>query len=168
MNTKFDKSELVKVIIQTIQQDLQNLAETEKKIREETTHEESKPENEYDTRAIESGYLAKAHSKRMLELNETLAAIRFLKIKNFTQADPIEASALVKIDIQGRPGWFFYLPSGGGVSVEFQSEKIQLITPASPLGDSLLGLYVGDVAIVEQLAPGGKITTKEYAILDVV
>lgn len=164
---RIDKSLLVKAIIQEIQKNLQQLADTEKSIREETTHEESKPENEYDTRAIESGYLAKAHSKRLLELNETLAAIRFLEIKSFTDQDPIAASALVKINVAGTPGWYFYLPSGGGLVIDFAGQRIQLITPASPLGEAIQDLMVGDFAVVEKVSAKGAVSTKEYEILEI-
>ena len=47
-------------------------------------------------------------------------------------------------------------------TLSFQNEKIQVIAPTSPLGESLLGLYAGDIATVEM-----QNDTKEYEILTV-
>jgi len=46
--------------------------------------------------------------------------------------------------------------------LRINDEILQIVTPQSPLGEALMGMYVGDVAIVDV----GSVT-KEYEILDI-
>lgn len=146
-----------------LESDLHQLEESIQAAKEEATHEESKPENEYDTRALETGYLVKAQSKRILDSKEVIGTFKYITLKKFSAKDPIQGSALIRIDNQGREQILFYMPSGGGRVVTYQGVKIQIITPSSPLGESLLGLREGDVAVVEH---GDEV--KEFEILEVV
>ena len=41
------------------------------------------------------------------------------------------------------------MSKGGGIQLTIDTMPVQIITPHSPLGEALLGLKVGDVAIVE-------------------
>lgn len=157
-----DKNKIVELFIHQLESELSTLETSIKAAREEATHEESKPENEYDTRALEAGYLVKAQSKRVLDAKEMLSAFKHVSIKNFGPNTPIESTALITLDINSKTQWFFYMPSGGGAAVEYGGVKIQVITPTSPLGEALLGLKEGDIAIVEQGTD-----VKEYEILSV-
>ena len=127
------------------------------------TNEESRPENEYDTRGLEASYLAGAQAKRVAELEKDIHDLKQLKIQNFTTQDPIRSTALIEVDHLGKTQWMFLLPRGGGRILELNHQKIQVITPTSPLGEALLGLKVGDVAIVE-----ANLDTKEYEILSLI
>ena len=157
-----NKQKIVESFIAILESDLKQIEEIIKNAKEEATHEESKPENEYDTRAIESGYLVKAQSKRVLDAKEALAAFKHTELKSFTDKSKIQATALIEVDHNGKTLWFFYMPAGGGYSATIEGKKIQVITPSSPLGESLLGLTSGDVASVEH---GDEI--KEYEILSI-
>lgn len=156
------KQELIQKFIAELEAELTMLEAQIKANKEEATHEESKPENEYDTRALEMGYLVKAQSKRILDAKETLAAFKHTPARDFSRDDSIAATALVELEMHGKSQWFLYMPSGGGVSVDFDGYKVQVMTPSSPLGGALLGLKEGDIATVES----GK-DVKEYEILSV-
>lgn len=158
-----NKRQIVDAIIAKLESDLKTLIQANKAALDEATHEESKPENEYDTRALETGYLVKAQSKRILEAKETLAAFRHFTFEDFKPDEAIRSTALFQLDMNGKEKWFLYMNLGGGVSVQVGGESIQVITPASPLGESLLGLKVGDLAVVES----GK-DRKEYEVLSLV
>lgn len=159
---KIDKSALV----QQIQKELQISFETSKAAAlatyEDATHEESKPENEYDTRGLEASYLAGAQGKRLAEIEEVFAMYKFLQLKNLTAKDPIQLSALVEARHNGKTLYIFLVPKGGGMTVPFDGLNIQVVASHSPLGESLLGLHVGDEALVES-----QTRTLEYEILDV-
>ena len=162
MSSKFNKSEIIAQFLTKMEDEIKLLSQNLKDIQAETTHEESKPENEYDTRAIESGYLAKAQSIRLLDAKDALAAFKSVEIKKFTEASPISTSALIQVDYEGKKLWFLYMPAGGGYSIQYQGIKIQVVTSKSPLGDALLGLKLGDISVVE--SPEGP---KEYEILQI-
>jgi len=157
-----DKKKLIAHIRAELEKDLLVLKESERTTREAATHEESKPENEYDTRALEASYLAGAQSKRITDTEELLVIFKHIEPKAFTDKDPISATALVETELNGKSSYFFVMNKGGGVNVHFEGKKIQVITPNSPLGEALLGLKVGDTALLEQ---GNR--TLEYDILSI-
>lgn len=126
------------------------------------TGEESQPENEYDTRALEASYLAGAQAKRVLELEAALTALKFIDLKSFGPKSKIQATALVKIDNGEKQSRVFLAPIRASLTVHVEGDAIQVITPQSPLGEALIGLGVGDVALVDKTEE-----TLEYEILGI-
>ena len=157
-----DKAKIVEAIRQQLEKDLKVLQEAALIAYEAATNEESKPENEYDTRALESSYIAGAQAKRAGEIEEQLTAYKYLELKKFTDKDPIASTALVELEHNGKQMHVFMMSRGGGMSLKLDGQTIQVVTPSSPLGETLLGLKVGDTALVEV---GGNI--KEYDILSI-
>jgi transcription elongation GreA/GreB family factor len=157
-----DKKKLIAHIRAELEKDLLILKEAERATREAATHEESKPENQYDTRALEASYLAGAQSKRITDTEDILVIFKHVEPKNFTDQDRISATALVEAELNGKKSYFFVMSKGGGLSVTFEGMKIQVITPSSPLGGALLGLKAGDSALLEK---GSQIL--EYEILSI-
>lgn len=149
-------------MIEQLERDMTAAIAAAKTTYEAATHEESKPENEYDTRGLEASYLAGAQEKRVAEIEELLSICKRLKIKTFTKNDPISSTALVEVELNSKKSFVFLLPKGGGQTLRFEDHSVQVITPASPLGEALLGLKVGDAALVEM----GD-TSKEYEILSI-
>lgn len=144
-----DKKKLVEAIRTQITQDISVLKEAALATYEAATHEESKPENEYDTRGLEASYLAGAQAKRISEMEELLVICKHLDIKDFGPQDKINSTALVEVEHNGKHSFFFILVKGGGLSVAFEGKTIQVITPNSPLGEALQDLRKGDIATVE-------------------
>jgi hypothetical protein len=113
------------------------------------TNEESKPENEYDTRALEASYLAGAQAKRVQEIEGVIQDFHRTSFKEFNARDPIDISALVGFNLDGRPSVALIMPKGGGVRIDFNDQSIQIVTPSSVLGETLMGLSVADHAEFE-------------------
>lgn len=157
-----DKTKLLDQIREKLEAERLVLIEAAKATYEAATHEESKPENEYDTRGLEASYLAGAQAKRVGDIEEMIAICRNLNLKSFNDKTPIAASALVQVDYNGKKSYVFLMPKGGGIIVPFEGKNIQVIAPNSPLGTALLGLKTGDVASVETADD-----IKEYEILSV-
>ena len=155
-----DKQKLIKDLIQQLESDLQALKVAALANYEAATHEENKPENEYDTRGLEASYIAGAQAKRAGEIEELIFTFRDIQIRHFTKTDPIQSTALVEVSHQGKKSFVFVLPKGGGVILKVGSTPVQTVTPTSPLGEALMGLKVGDLALVET---GAK--TREYETL---
>ncbi|HWU44008.1 MAG TPA: GreA/GreB family elongation factor [Bdellovibrio sp.] len=145
-----DKAKLIEHIREQLTKDLAVLKAAARATAEAATHEESKPENEYDTRGLEASYLAGAQSKRIVETEELLVLYKHVELKNFSTSDVISSTALVEVELNDKKNFFFILPKGGGINVDFAGKRIQVVTPNSPLGEALLGLKVGQVAIVER------------------
>lgn len=161
-NNKVDKNKLIEMLLQQAEQELKVVKESAKETYDAATNEESKPENEYDTRALEASYLAMAQSKRIGELEELITTYKFTEMKDFSANDSIGPSALVEVRLNDKISYVFMMPKGGGHVVQFQGHPVQIITPNSPLGEALQGLKVGDDAVVEIGTQ-----TREYEILAV-
>lgn len=144
-----NKKDLVAHFIKQLEIDLAASKEAARNSREAATNEESKPENQYDTRALEASYLAGAQAHRVVQINEVLVTLQTLPIREFSKQDPVAATALVKIDMDGKKSRLFVLPKGGGVNLKYEGENIQIVTTSSSLGEAILGLKVGDVAEFE-------------------
>jgi hypothetical protein len=110
--------------------------------REGATHEEAKPENDKDTRALEQSYLARGEALRIEELRTGLAEVRALRPRPARDADPASLCALVITeDEDGVEATLWLAPHGGGVKL---AGGVQVVTPRSPLGRALLGALPGD------------------------
>jgi transcription elongation GreA/GreB family factor len=155
-----NKNELLDLIIKKLEEDFDLALLAMRATYEAATHEESKPENEYDTRGLEASYLAGAQSKRVAEIEELIYTYKNTPLKKFIPTDVIATSALVKLECNGKKTFIFLMPKGSGLMMPFENQMIQLIAPSSPLGEALLGLRVGDVAVVEKGT-----TIKEYEVL---
>ena len=155
-----NKKLILDILIAGMEKEIPELMAAARATYDAATNEESRPENEYDTRGLEASYLAGAQAKRVAELEKDIHELKQLQIQNFDSQSPIRSTALIEIDHLDKTQWMFLLPRGGGRFVIHENKKIQVITPTSPLGESLLGLKVGDVAIVESVDD-----TKEYEIL---
>ena len=53
-------------------------------------------------------------------------------------------SSPVDVLIDGKPSTLLVMPKGGAVRLQFEGKTVQIVTPASSLGESLLGMRVGD------------------------
>jgi len=104
----------------------------------------SKAESKYDTRSLEASYLAAGQAKQVEDLARDVAVFESVKLPEFGTDDPIDAGALVEVDLDGESQWFLLAPAAGGVALEWEGREITLLTPASALYQRLLGLRMGD------------------------
>ncbi|MGZ3693471.1 MAG: GreA/GreB family elongation factor [Bdellovibrionota bacterium] len=152
------KSAVVAAVLATLKKDLAQLRISAEAAHDAATNEENKPENQYDTRALEASYLADAQKQRVAALERAVKALS--ENANFGHFDSVNPGSLVEVTSDGHSRWFFLLHSAAGVVVEVAGKKISVLGHESPVGQALLGKKVGDV--VEVRGPGG---TKEYEIV---
>jgi hypothetical protein len=144
-----DKKALVAAIVSSLEEELVLLIQAARATHEAATHEESKPENEYDTFGLEASYLAGAQAKRAGEIDEVISMFKTTEFKNFSKTDLISSTALVEVESKGKRSLVFVMPKGGGVNLSFEGKNVQVITPHSTLGEALLGLKAGETAEIE-------------------
>ncbi len=145
-----DKKKLIDQICSQLEADLIAQKSAAKATYEAATGEESKPENEYDTRALEASYLAGAQAKRVGEIEAQLTIYKYLEIKNFDAKTPVASTAIIELkDENEKTSRILLLPKGGGISLNWQGQPLQVITLESPLGEAVVGLKVGDSFLVE-------------------
>jgi hypothetical protein len=139
-----DKRALIARLREEIGRTVATLARAAQDAREAATHEDAKPENDKDTRAVEAAYLAGAQADRARELDRVSAALAALDLRRFGPDDAISATALITLDQGGTLHHYFLAPVGGGMRVSMDGVEVSVITPQSVLGRELLGKAAGD------------------------
>jgi transcription elongation GreA/GreB family factor len=137
-----DKAALKEELIRLVAADLATLEQAHRASVEGATHEQAKPENDKDTRALEQSYLARGQAKRAEELRDGLAAIKRMEVEAFTPDQPVGVGALVTAFEANRNVRLWIAPHGGGTRLA--KGMVQVVTPRSPLGEALIGKRVGD------------------------
>lgn len=138
------KSDLLDHIRATLQQQLDRLSQAARDAHAAATDPGSKAESKYDTRSLEASYLASGQARQVDEAAEAVRLFATLSLPDFDIGDPIDAGALVELDIDDEPAHYLLVPAAGGLAVEDQGREITLLTPASGLYRKLLGCRVGD------------------------
>lgn len=140
-----DKRRALDAVVSALEQQLAQVTRAARETQAEATHEEARPENAKDTRALEQTYLARGQSARVEELTEELARLRTLTLQRFEEGVPAALTALVLLeDEEGTSRWHLLLPGAGGTKVTVDGNPVLVITPSTPLGEALVGRSVGD------------------------
>lgn len=157
------KRALVADLLATLEAELVTMRKAASDARAAATHEEAKPENDKDTRALEASYLAGAQAARVRELEGAIKSIGAMTLLALREGAVIQASALVTLeDEDGSRSVFFVAPFGGGATLSADGAAAQVITPQSPLGQALLGRAQGDVIELR-----GRGAARELTIVEV-
>lgn len=159
------KKILLAQIQSRLEVELEALKSAAQAAEEAATHEESKPENEYDTRGLEASYLAGAQRERVTELEAALQRVKGMAVKDFSASTPIALTALVEVEtVEGR-AHFFILGIGAGYALQMNGQRVTVITPQSPLGKALTGKEVGDVVTVRIAGAPKENDERDYEVL---
>tara|TARA_B100001248_G_scaffold262427_1_gene258353 strand:+ start:8329 stop:8811 length:483 start_codon:yes stop_codon:yes gene_type:complete len=140
---KSDKKEILKSFIKDLEDSYELLAKLAHEAKEHATDEDSAAENKYDTRGLESSYLAGAQSLRAKEFQE--AIYYYKRINTELASKSIVVGSLVHVKIDDKDKFFFIVPVKGGLTISFNDIEIQSLSSSSPLGSRLLGKQSEDV-----------------------
>lgn len=140
-----DKIPLIQAIQAQLEAELALILQAANAAHQGATHEENKAENKYDTRALESAYLAGAQAKRAAQIQETILYFKLLKPKSFDATTPIALTAFVELESDGKKSAFFLADQGGGLSIRHEGRTVLVVGSQSPLAENLLGCKLGDV-----------------------
>ena len=141
-----EKRKILEAVTQELRDELQLLSRAADDARAGATDSEVQSESKYDTRGLESSYLARGHAMKFESLAADVALLEGLSLPEGRAGDPIIIGTLVGVDMGGECMLFFVLPKGGGTEVEVDGApgEITVVTPESPMGGRLMGLKVGD------------------------
>jgi transcription elongation GreA/GreB family factor len=153
-----DKKRLIDQLIREVRGEISVMKRAADASREAATHEESRAENDKDTRGLEAAYLASGQVERVKSLERVANALEFLPLRVFAPGDPVAAGALVELERDGDPFTAFIAIEGGGLETELDGRPILVVSPRSPLGQALVGKCAGDDFEVRE---------RSYAVLSV-
>jgi len=164
MNISDLKAELKQQLLKLMQQELDAAFDAVNEAHANATHEQSKPENQYDTLALEAAYLAHGQSERIAELQDQIAILNNFELREFSEDDQIAAGALIQllncIDDTTRLLWL--LSVAGGEVLTSGEGKITTVTPEAPIAQELIGRYEGDEITLN--LPAGQQSFEIYKI----
>jgi transcription elongation GreA/GreB family factor len=138
------KSRILRQIIEELSRALETLAGAARVMHADASDEQNKAEDQYDTRGLETAYLASSQARQATETEQALAQYQSLKLEKFTAKMPIALTALIELESHGDRTFYFLGPKSGGIEVKVAGQEILVITPESPLGRELVGKKVGD------------------------
>jgi len=144
MSAWLDKRRLSNALVELLERDLEKLQQSQRITQSAATHEESRPENDKDTRALESSYLARGQARRVQELQGELARLKAMESRVFEGTTAIALSALVELGSSEGSITCWLVPAGAGTRVVVDGVEVRMVTPQSPLGRGLLGKRCGD------------------------
>jgi transcription elongation GreA/GreB family factor len=140
---RIDKGALKAELARILAGDLAARERSHRSAMEAATHEEARPENDKDTRALEQSYLARGEALRIEELRAALADVQALPVRELGEEEPVGLGALVETeDGAGDRSWIWVTPHGGGTRLG--DGRVQATTTRSPLGRALLGKRRGE------------------------
>lgn len=152
-----EKRALYAALSKRVQDEYLTLLAAQKATQQAATHEEARPENDKDTRALEQSYLARGQAERVITLKEDVDALSHLTVRAFTQESKLALGAFVVLeDETGSEKYYLLAPAGAGETLPCSRGEAKVVTQKSPLGQALLGSHVGDD--VEIQTPLGKRT----------
>lgn len=138
------KERLLQLAIEQVSQQLEQLRRHAELTRAGAIHEEARPENDKDTRALEQSYLARGQAERVAQTEASLQRLKFLQNRAFGENTPIASSALVQLDQDGEQRWVYLIPVAGGMKLSLEQREVQLLSLEAPLAQELLGKVLGD------------------------
>src|SRR5687767_1089803 len=123
------KAALRDELVRLLEADLATLERAQQATLEGATHEEAKPENDKDTRALEQSYLARGQAARVEELHRNVAEVRRMPIGELGESTTVVIGALVTIEEDDTRTILFVALHGGGSRLA--NGAVQVVTPKS-------------------------------------
>lgn len=136
---------------QKLQQELDAIVHSQNEAQSGMTHAESRAENDKDTRAIESSYLARGLAQRVAQLKSSLATIQAWKLPEPELEPKAALGRIVSLcdedEQEQKRVWL--APAGGGLKLQAGKDTTLVLTPSAPLGQALIGKSVDDEVSVQ-------------------
>lgn len=154
--SRLDKQHLLATLRSRLADDLAALVRRQQDTAHAATHAENRSEHSKDTRATEQSYLARGLAQRVEDLQAASERLARLEPTRFAFESEIGLGALVSLydeESETTERWWL-VPAAGGIDLEMapagvaaedpEHARVRTVTPAAPLGRSLVGLTVGD------------------------
>jgi len=156
-----DKAKIISTLVSQMEAGLHRRIAAAEDAHAAATDEQARSENKYDTRGLESSYLARGHVMQLEDLAEEVQLLKGFKPADFSNGKPAASGALLEVELNQNRFFFLLLPCGGGEDVVVDGTEITIVTPHTPLGEQLTGKTPGDTYRVRPGAPVGKIVSVE-------
>lgn len=145
--TTLVKSELKSALLASLDAEIDAALTSAQDAQATASHEQNKPENQYDTLALEAAYLAHGQSERIRELQQLRIRIGQWTVPAYEEDDLAGNGALIQLQRmdKGNPGerWIWIAPVGGR-QLMVDNTPVQVVSLQAPLAQQLVRLGEGD------------------------
>jgi len=140
-----NKQAILHQIISVLNAELASLTRAANDAFSAATDPDSKAENKYDTRSLEASNVARGQAKRVAELSEAVQAFAAMSGNSLESNAAVTLGALVSLQMPDELAHYFLGPFAGGTEIVHERHEVVVITPASALGQKLVGRRAGDI-----------------------
>ena len=143
------KREVVEAFLDKLRNHRSSLETRMADSRDEATHEQSRPENKYDTRALEASYLAHGQGRRLVDLVRVIGWLDSLNTDVPHQR--VGPGSLLRLDDVEMPSerWLLLSPVGGE-SISMGDQQVDLVGVQAPMAQACMGLEVDDEVALQR------------------
>lgn len=164
-----DKSSLLDEVRARLAEQLERLMQAQRNTQAGVVHEDNRAEGDKDMRSTEASYVARGQAARVVELLDEVRLTGLVQAKRFQDSDPIAWGALFSLeDEEGALSHHLLMPGGAGLSLRVplgappaQEVTVTLVSARSPLGQGLIGLFVGDTVSLD-----AEETSREWTLVE--
>src|SRR5512132_3146658 len=101
MKRRPSKQSLKEELASRLSGELETAMRAQRVASEAATHEEARPEDDKDTRALEQSYLARGQARRVEELRKQVAEVRQMPARPLAPTSAIAVGALIETEEGG-------------------------------------------------------------------
>lgn len=142
-----DKQVLKAALLQSLDDEIEAALLAAREAQATASHEGNKPENKWDTLALEAAYLAHGQSERILQLQQTRIMLAKWSVPDFPADEPIRSGACIHLLCDDVSQWLFIAPAGGR-QLTLNGTAVLVVNHETPLAKTLNGLAAGDEALL--------------------
>lgn len=138
------KKSLLRLLCEKMEKTLQTAQTELETTKQSAIDSPGRMESRYDSAKEELSSLANSMQNRVAQLQQNIARLRNFRISDLPQEEA-EIGTLVEMTHKIEKKFYFILPAGGGETIESPDldAKVTVITPSSPLSNSLRGKKIG-------------------------
>lgn len=148
-----DKQVLKAALLQSLDDEINVALQSATTAHGTASDANNKPENKYDTLALEAAYLAHGQSERILGLQQMRIQVAKWPVPELSDNDSIRLGACVEVIAEDDTKQRVFIAPVGGKKLQIEGQSILVISSETPLAKSLLGKSLGDEV---SLTLGGK------------
>jgi transcription elongation GreA/GreB family factor len=148
-----DKQALKAALLQSLDDEINTALQSATTAQVTASDANNKPENQYDTLALEAAYLAHGQSERILGLQQMRIQVAKWPVPEFSNNDTVRTGAYVELMAEDDTEQALFIAPVGGRKLLANGRNVLVVSNETPLAKSLAGSGVGDEI---SLTLGGK------------
>jgi hypothetical protein len=143
---ELNKTDVINYIEKKLVSGLDDLRKSYEQARHTMIESPGAMQSRYDTMGKEAAWLADGLAGRISDAEKDIHALRDLQVSGNGESIHICSLFTLANTKTGSKDTYFILPAGGGEEIDYDGYNILILTPQSPLSQSVLGKKKGDKA----------------------